>query len=75
MAQLQGNTDLNIALAGRTTGNPLVGKADLELTFAGRADVNVNLAAKFGLGFVGLAAIEDYTGKVIYDYQDKRIMT
>jgi hypothetical protein len=75
MGQLQGNTDLNIALAGRATSNPLVGKADLALAFAGRADVNINLAAKFGLGFVGLAALEDYTGKVIYDYQDKRITT
>jgi hypothetical protein len=57
MGQLQGNTDLNIALAGRATSNPLVGKADLALAFAAKADVNVNLAAKFGLGFVNIIPI------------------
>jgi hypothetical protein len=54
MGQLQGNTGLNIALAGRATGNPLVGKQDLEFALAGKADVNINLAAKFGLGFVSI---------------------
>jgi hypothetical protein len=53
MGQLKGNTDLNIALAGRATSNPLVGKQDLEFAFAASQNYYINLIAKFGLGFVG----------------------
>ncbi len=54
MSQLQGNTDLNIALAGRTTGNPLVGRRDAGIELSGRSNLEVNLSAKFGLGFVSI---------------------
>ena len=54
MAQLQGNTNFEIDLSGRTTGNPLSGRQDLAVAFVGRTNEQINLAAKFGLGFVSI---------------------
>lgn len=54
MAQLQGNTNFEIDLSGRTTGNPLAGRQDMAIALVGKSDTQVNLAARFGLGFVSI---------------------
>ncbi len=52
MPELIGNTNLEVNLAGRTTGNPLVGRQGLDVDFSGKSNLHANLVGKFGEGFV-----------------------